>query len=152
MQFAQDGNLIKQRSICLTGSLVAAPWSLRHDSCTSTRLLGVDPVPRTGRTAVHPKSRRGRRSLAITANCSACRRIRGLLVVHHSPGVGELNFCCLEALFASCGIAKTAELEAQRTLHRCRCGKNPNRWARERKIEYVSAYRSDGARSRDKLR
>src|SRR6266576_441242 len=48
--------------------------------------------------------------------------------------------------------AKTAELQRQRTLHKSRCGKNPNRWARERKIEYVSAYRSDGARRRDKLR
>jgi len=90
--------------------------------------------------AAHPKSRRARRSLAITANCSAYRRARGSLVVHNSPGVRELNSCCLEVLFASCGIGKTAELQEQRTLHRCPCGKNPGRWARERKVQDLSVY------------
>ena len=50
------------------------------------------------------------------------------------------------------GSAKAAELKGQRTLHRYRCGRKPNRWARERKIENVSGYWWDGARSRGKLR
>src|SRR6266550_630526 len=76
MQYAEDRNLIKQRSICLTGSLVAALWSLRQDSCTSTSPLGTGSPHSSGAD---------RRSSQVEACMAFTRHHRQLLSLPKAP-------------------------------------------------------------------
>src|SRR2546427_7556774 len=64
--------------------MAAAPWCRRHTSCGCTRLSRRRGCPCSSRTVVDLARPRTAVSLARTATCSACRRLRGSLGLDHS--------------------------------------------------------------------